>query len=156
MAWLSRSYENVFPTMTTSVSITRKKYLEIGCTTDSYHRTFSNAQKQSVNSRGYIDSPHKSFGTVNLGVEFIAQQPYLRHASPQYKTVTEFQGISETTKQPLAFAKVPTKGPDPSLRTREGPILSTLMKVSSYASKAYTLPSNLRPLAPLQSKEPQE
>jgi len=142
--------------MTTSLSVTTKQHLEIGCTTDSYHRTYSNAQKQSVNSRGYIDFPHNNFGTVNLGVEFIAQQPYLRQASPQYTTVTEFQGNSEATKQPIAFAQVPTKGPDPSLRTRKGPIPSTLMKISSYSSKTYTLPSNLRPLAPLQSKEPQE
>ncbi|KAN0094058.1 hypothetical protein V8E51_017242 [Hyaloscypha variabilis] len=142
--------------MTTSLSVKSKQYLEIGCKTDSYHRTYSNGQKQSVNSRGYIDFPHNSFGTVNLGVEFIAQQPYLRQASPQYTTVIEFQGNSEATKQPLAFAQVLTKGTDLSLRTREGPIPSSLMKVSSYASKAYKLPSNLRPLAPLQSKEPQD
>ena len=103
------------------------------------------------------DTPSHTFTTINLGLDFIAQQPYIQPLPPSNTAVKEFYGNRSTTTTrenapPLAKV-VPSGGRDAPSLTKASSVTSIASNNPSLACKYRTLLS--APIA-LASTQPVE
>jgi hypothetical protein len=144
--------------MADTVARDSKYQIESGYALDPYQYGYSHPLSSALDPAPAVNITH-DFQYFNLGVQFIAQQPYIL-SSPNCSTPKSgFYGDGGST---TATARAngsslveiaPSQGREELLILRDGSISTTSTNAPFLSCKLYTLASTPRTLAPLRSAE---